>query len=79
MSDSGWECDATHMDGIWYNPEKNIVVFTQGDNFEYKDYEKHWDEPWQGFRYRKENGWIRLYCTKSDVPEDDFDYTGKLR
>ena len=32
LSDSGWECDATDMDGIYYNKEKNIVVFTQGDD-----------------------------------------------
>ena len=29
MSDSGWECDPTHMDGIYYNKDKNIIVFTQ--------------------------------------------------
>lgn len=29
MSDSGWECDATDMNGIYYNPIENIVVFTQ--------------------------------------------------
>lgn len=31
LSDSGWECDATEMDGIWYNREQNIIIFTQGD------------------------------------------------
>ena len=29
MSDSGWECDATNMDGIFYNREKNEIIFTQ--------------------------------------------------
>ena len=29
MSDSGWECSATDMDGVYYNKLKNIVVFTQ--------------------------------------------------
>lgn len=29
MSDSGWECDATHMDGVYYNEEENVIVFTQ--------------------------------------------------
>lgn len=29
MSDSGWECDATNMNGVYYNEKKNIVVFTQ--------------------------------------------------
>lgn len=28
-SDSGWECDATEMDGIYYNQSKNEIVFTQ--------------------------------------------------
>lgn len=29
MSDSGWECDATHMNGVYYNEEDNVIVFTQ--------------------------------------------------
>lgn len=29
MSDSGWECDATHMDCIYYSPVTNCIVFTQ--------------------------------------------------
>ena len=45
MSDSGWECDATDMDGIYYNEKENIVVFTQ--YFGQRDYDK-------------ENGWIEL-------------------
>ena len=28
-SDSGWECDATDMDGVYYNRKLNIIVFTQ--------------------------------------------------
>ena len=32
ISDSGCEYSATDMDGIYYNKEKNIVVFTQGDD-----------------------------------------------
>lgn len=30
MSDSGWECDATEMDGVYYNKTENVIVFTQG-------------------------------------------------
>ena len=45
MSDSGWECDATHMDGVYYNKSKNLVVFTQCpskyDDKYYKD-PNHW-------------------------------------
>lgn len=29
MSDSGWECGATDMDGIYYNKKLNVVVFRQ--------------------------------------------------
>ena len=29
QSDSGWECDATDMDGVYYNRKLNIIVFTQ--------------------------------------------------
>lgn len=28
-SDSGWECGATEMNGIFYNEKENLVVFTQ--------------------------------------------------
>ena len=28
-SDSGWECDATDMDGEYYNRKLNVIVFTQ--------------------------------------------------
>ena len=39
LSHSGWECDATHMDGIWYCKDKNVIVFTQGDDpeFDFKE------------------------------------------
>ena len=29
MSDSGWECDPTEMDGVYYNASDNIIVFGQ--------------------------------------------------
>ena len=29
LSDSGWECCETEMDGVYYNAEKKIIVFTQ--------------------------------------------------
>lgn len=41
-SDSGWECEATEMDGIFYNEEKNEIVFTQGEfDSEYEEL-KEW-------------------------------------
>lgn len=30
-SDSGWECGATEMNGVFYNKKENIIVFTQSD------------------------------------------------
>lgn len=29
ISDSGWECSATEMDGVYYNESENTIVFTQ--------------------------------------------------
>lgn len=29
LSDSGWECGATNMDGIYYNKNRKEIVFTQ--------------------------------------------------
>ena len=35
LSDSGWECDETEMDGVFYNQKENHIVFTQ--DFEYSN------------------------------------------
>lgn len=43
MSDSGWECDPTEMDGVYYNEGKNLIVFTQGQG----KYDEYWNaEGW---------------------------------
>ena len=44
MSDSGWECDSTNMNGVFYNQETNCVVFTQG-GADYKN--EYAEKPWQ--------------------------------
>lgn len=31
LSNSGWECNATEMNGIYYNDSTNTLMFTQGD------------------------------------------------
>lgn len=49
MSDSGWECDATDMNGVFYNEKENIIVFTQNS-----------DDRGGGDDYRKSNGWELL-------------------
>lgn len=41
MSDSGWECSETHMNGVYYNKQKNIVVFTQG----FSKYDSYYNSP----------------------------------
>lgn len=43
LSDSGWECYETEMNGVFYNEKENHIVFTQefhlGDEYlENKDY-----------------------------------------
>lgn len=38
LSDSGWECSATDMDGIYYNKKENIIVFTQ----EFDEFDKEY-------------------------------------
>lgn len=37
LSDSGWECDETEMDGVYYNEKENHIIFTQ----EFSDYEQY--------------------------------------
>lgn len=43
ISDSGWECYATEMDGVYYNKTLNEIVFTQG--IYHDDYEE--DNGWK--------------------------------
>ena len=47
ISDSGWECSATDMNGVYYNKKENTIVFTQC----FSKYER---------KYTKENGWEEL-------------------
>lgn len=36
LSDSGWECGDTEMDGVYYCKDSNVIVFTQGSyDYEY--------------------------------------------
>lgn len=44
MSDSGWECDPTEMDGVFYNKLSNTIIFTQGGCAD-REYEK--SEEWE--------------------------------
>ena len=52
MSDSGWECDATDMNGVLYNEKENIIVFVQNSD--------------ERENYQKSNGW-RLLSKKWEM------------
>lgn len=52
MSDSGWECNATEMDAIYYNSGTNTLIFTQDGNVGHTQYD---DNPEWVLLYRKEN------------------------
>ena len=39
LSDSGWECGATEMCGVYYNKKQNVIIFTQ-EISEYESYDK---------------------------------------
>lgn len=41
MSDSGRECDATEMNGVYYNSKINTIVFTQLCD----KYDKYYNDP----------------------------------
>ena len=34
LSDSGWECFETEMNGVWYSEKDNTIVFTQGTDYD---------------------------------------------
>lgn len=43
LSDSGWECDATDMDGVYYNKGRNELVFTRnGDKYDHYYNKPEW-------------------------------------
>lgn len=55
MSDSGWECEETEMNGIFYNEKENTLIFTQkGD---------HHDDCYQ------RAGWVCIYGTLKNFKE----------
>ena len=64
LSNSGWECDETEMNGVCYNSNKNEVWFFQGDNVieieKYKDdgfyiLYPFYDEKIEGYKNLKGN------------------------
>ena len=55
MSDSGWECDSTHMDGVYYNEKDNVIVFTQYPT----SYDYYFKEPDWKLLYGEFPSWDR--------------------
>lgn len=45
LSDSGWECCASDMNGIYYNEAEKELVFTQNGNA--YDYEYYGKSEWK--------------------------------
>ena len=59
LSDSGWECDETEMNGVWFNRERNEIIFTQGDFLEPK-HSKYGKIPgWELLHHEKVPPWER--------------------
>lgn len=48
LSDSGWECDATEMCGVYYNEKQNVIIFTQ-EISKYQEYDKRCKNHKRGF------------------------------
>lgn len=53
LSDSGWECNETPMDGVYYNAKLNHIVFTQSCS-KYERYDSRCG------RYNKISGYVAL-------------------
>ena len=34
MSNSGWECSPTDMDGVYYFKKDKLIIFTQGSKYD---------------------------------------------
>ena len=57
LDDSGWECGDTEMDGVFWNEERNEIVFTQDASKEYKSGGRNY---YSSSEYREEWGWKEL-------------------
>lgn len=52
LSDSGWECNETEMNGVYYNKSENEIVFTQhGDEY---DRPYHESNEWKNIHKEEE-------------------------
>lgn len=55
MTDSGWECDETEVDAIYYNPKTNVLMLTRkfGNEQAYADCDD-WELLWKHPKYYTE-------------------------
>ena len=68
MSDSGWECDATDCDGVYYSKKLNTLVLTQG--YGEKKYFGHSEaeaSDWETLSYIK-----TWWSERKEVKENDL-------
>ena len=56
MSNSGWECSPTDIEGVWYCETLNEVHFTQGGNFEDENGYDFTAGEWKNHKFKK------IYC-----------------
>lgn len=62
LSDSGWECGATEMDGVWYNAKLNVIEFTQDGKYAYSNNGvMSYDEPHDRRNSNNPDDWVLLY------------------
>ena len=62
LSDSGWECGATEMDGVWYNAKLNVIEFTQDGKNVYSNIGvMSYDEPHDRRNSNNPDDWVLLY------------------
>jgi hypothetical protein len=62
LSDSGWECSATEMDGVWYNAKLNVIEFTQDGKNVYSNIGvMSYDEPNDRRNSNNPDDWVLLY------------------
>lgn len=65
MSDSGWECCATTIGGVFYSPSENVVVLTQGGA-----HDIYYGYRGLNHRYNEEiNDYILYYIPDEDIVE----------
>ena len=73
-SDSGWECDATEMNGVYYNEAENEIVFTQNGN-KY-DHPYHDSEEWKNIYSADDKGLVCEVNLTTDLLTEDEYYVG---